>query len=163
MSAPSAKSHLRRLAIVIGVFLVVFLAVRQWATPASWDYRDWYRTDAIRDAELQPLAYGGNESCTSCHREVNQTMRTRKHRGLSCESCHGAFADHVKEGTKFAAAKVDGERWQCLNCHTEQINRPKGFPQFSKAGEIGKFVQKHKELDEVTVCLKCHSPHDPTP
>ena len=163
MNGPSPKSHLYRLAAVLGVFFVVALVAREWATPASWNYRDWYRTDALRDAELQPLVYGGNESCTSCHREADQKMRKRKHRGLSCESCHGAFADHVREDKKFAAAKVDGSRWQCMNCHAEQINRPRGFPQFSVDGAIGKFVQKHKGLDEVTACSKCHEAHDPTP
>ena len=163
MSAPSPKLHLYRLAVVMGVFFAVALAVRQWATPASWDYQIWYRADAVRDTALQPLAYGGNDSCRSCHRETVQMIRQRKHRGLSCESCHGAFADHVEDAKKVADAKVDGSRWQCANCHAEQINRPRGFPQFSVDGAIGKFVQKHKDLDEVTVCTKCHDPHDPTP
>ncbi len=163
MNGLSSKSHLYRLAVVAGIFFAVAFAVRQWATPTSWNYWDWYRTDALRDAELQPLVYGGNESCRSCHREVGQKMQRRRHKGLSCESCHGAVADHVKEGKKFAEATVDASRWQCMNCHAEQINRPRGFPQFSVAGAIGKFVQKHKELDGVTLCSKCHDAHDPTP
>ncbi|MBI4182969.1 MAG: hypothetical protein HY521_03090 [Proteobacteria bacterium] len=157
----SPRSHLYRLGILLAVFFVVAAVARQWATPASWNYRDWYRTDALRDTELLPLAYGGNESCNGCHEKAGQTMRAREHKGLSCESCHGALADHVRADKKFAAAKVDPSRGQCLNCHAEDINKPRGFPLFSKEGAIGKFVPKHKESSETGRCLKCHDPHDP--
>ena len=159
----SPKSHLYRLAAVLIVFFAAAAVARQWATPASWNYSDWYRMDALGDAAAQPMAYGGNESCVGCHKDSDQAMRKQKHKGLSCESCHGAFADHVKEDKKFAEAKVDRSRGQCVNCHGEQINRPAAFPQFSVDGEIGKFVKKHKELSEATRCIKCHDAHDPTP
>ncbi len=90
-------------------------------------------------------------------------MRKQLHRGLSCESCHGTLVDHVKGDKKFALAKVDKSDWQCLNCHAEQINRPKGFPQFSKAGKIGKLVRKHTDMEADEKCLKCHDAHDPKP
>jgi len=85
-----------------------------------------------------------------------------KHQALSCESCHGPVADHVRENKKFAAAKVDKSRLQCENCHLEQIKRPEGFPEFSKTSELGKFVKKHKRLDKKALCLECHDAHDPT-
>jgi hypothetical protein len=162
MSKFSPKSHLYRLGIVLVVFFVAAAVARQWATPKSWNYQDWYRTDALRDSAAQPLVFGGNESCTSCHEKTDKTMREQEHKGLSCESCHGALADHVKAGKKVDAAKVDLSRWQCMNCHSEQINRPQKFPQFSVDGAIGKFVKKHKEMSEATRCVKCHDPHDPT-
>ena len=62
---------------------------------------------------------------------------------------------------QLAAAVVDKSRWQCQNCHAEQINRPSDFPQFSKTGWIGKEVRKHRRLDAETPCLKCHNAHDP--
>lgn len=157
----SAKSHLYRLGIVLVVFFGAAYFVIGWATPSSWNYQDWYRGDAIPEAEAQPLAYGGNESCKNCHEKADQTMRKKKHAGLSCESCHGALADHVKANKKFAKAKVDRSRWPCMNCHAEQINRPRGFPQFSKEGALGKFVEKHKKMSDKARCVKCHDAHDP--
>jgi len=161
MPDPSPKAHLYRLGIILVVFVVAFLAAKEWATPDSWDYDVWYRADSLKDIEAQPLAYGGNKSCKECHKETYRLIKKKRHRALSCESCHGALADHVRDNKKIAPAKVDKTRWQCSNCHQEQINRPKGFPQFSKDGKIGKFVRKHQDLDETIPCLKCHEAHDP--
>lgn len=161
---PSRLSHLYRLVLVLIAFFLLAGSIGLWAVPASWNYEmdNWYRRDAVLDTAAQPLAYGGNESCKECHAPANKSLRQYKHRALSCESCHGALADHVREGKRFAAATVDKGRWQCENCHAEQINRPDGFPQFSKEGEIGEFVRKHRDLDAETPCLKCHDAHDPT-
>jgi hypothetical protein len=162
-SGPSRYAHLVRLALVLVAFFVVAASVGLWATPASWNYDidNWYRRDALIDNATQPLIYGGNESCVECHEPADKQLRKYKHRALSCESCHGALADHVREGKRVAAAVVDTSRWQCENCHAEQINRPPDFPQFSKTGDIGKEVKKHKRLDAETLCLKCHNAHDP--
>ncbi len=162
-SGPSRYAHLVRLAQVMAAFFILAGLAGWWATPASWNYDidNWYRRDALIDAAAKPLAYGGNESCVACHKAADKQLRKYKHRALSCESCHGALADHVQNDKRFAAAVVDKSRWQCENCHAEQINRPSDFPQFSKTGEIGKEVKKHKRLDAETLCLKCHNAHDP--
>jgi len=158
-------SHLYRLGLVLVAFFAVAALVRWWATPTSWNYDldNWYRLDSLTLNAQQPLAYGGNESCRECHEPANKKLEKFRHKGLSCESCHGPLADHVRGGKKVAAAAVDKSRWQCQNCHDERINRPEGFPQFSRTGEIGKRVRKHAELDDKTPCLKCHDAHDPTP
>jgi len=163
VASPSPRSHLYRLLLILLVFGIGFLVVKEWATPDSWNYEVWYRGDAVKDIAAQPLAYGGNDSCKSCHKDVSRLWRKKPHRTVACETCHGPIIDHVKDKEKTGAALVDKTRGQCLNCHLEQINRPKGFKQFSKQGEIGKSVQKHKDLDEVTPCLKCHDAHDPQP
>ena len=162
-SGPSRLSHLYRLAVVLVVFFIVAVLVGWWATPASWNYEleNWYRRDAVLDHERLPMIYGGNESCAGCHEEASKMLAQYRHRGLSCESCHGPLADHVRENKKIAAALVDRSQGQCENCHAEQINRPADFPQFSKTGEIGKEVKKHMQLEDGTPCLKCHDAHDP--
>lgn len=163
--APSRFSHLWRLVLVLVVFFIVAVSVGLWATPASWNYEldYWFRRDALVDIEQLPLIYGGNESCVTCHEAASKKLASQPHKGLSCESCHGPLADHVEADKRVAAAQVDRSRWQCENCHAEQINRPRGFPQFSETGEIGKDVEKHKDLDDETPCLKCHDAHNPTP
>jgi len=162
---PSRFSHLLRLVFVLVVFFIAAISVGLWATPASWNYEldYWFRRDALVDTEQLALIYGGNESCVTCHEAASRKLAAQRHKGLSCESCHGPLVDHVQDDKRVAAALVDRSRWQCQNCHAEQINRPERFPQFSKTGAIGKEIEKHKELDDETPCLKCHDAHDPTP
>ena len=162
-NGPSRYAHLVRLVQVLVAFFTVAGLAAWWAAPASWNYDidNWYRRDALIDAAAQPLAYGGNESCVECHEAADKQVRKYKHRAVSCESCHGAFVDHVRDNKRFAAAVVDKSRWQCENCHAEQVNRPSDFPQFSKTGEIGKEVKKHMRLEDEKLCLECHNAHDP--
>ncbi len=162
-SGASRYAHLYRLGTILVVFFAFAGVMALWAAPASWNYDidHWYRRDALIDAAAKPMAYGGNESCVACHEAADKQLRKYKHRALSCESCHGALADHVQNDRRVAAAIVDKSRWQCENCHIEQINRPPDFPQFSKTGEIGKEVKKHKRLEAETPCLNCHNAHDP--
>jgi hypothetical protein len=162
-SGPTRYSHLYRLGAILVIFFAFAGVVALWAAPASWNYDidNWYRRDALIDNAAQPLVYGGNESCVECHEAADKQLSRYKHRAVPCESCHGALADHVKDDKRFTTAVVDKSRWQCENCHFEQINRPPDFPQFSKTGEIGKEVKKHMRLEEETPCLKCHNAHDP--
>ncbi len=164
MSSPSSRSHLYRLGAVLIIGFVGFLALKALATPASWNYEDWYRNDAKKEIASGPLIYGGNESCQTCHGDEKQELAEFKHETLSCESCHGALADHVRNGKKIAAAKVDdGSNWQCLNCHEKLITRKLvsnrlDFPQF----RVDR-VPEHEEVAKGLLCLSCHNPHDPTP
>ncbi|NQV46242.1 MAG: hypothetical protein HQ504_00520 [Rhodospirillaceae bacterium] len=159
MSNPSPKAHLVRLAAVLVGVLVVFLIIKQMVVPDSWNYEEWYREGALALNASEPLAYGGNESCAACHQETNDELAEFKHKALSCESCHGALADHVTDGVKTAAAQVDDEStWQCLNCHEARVSKPEGFPQFDKVA-----IKEHTEIEEGMLCLACHTPHDPTP
>lgn len=163
--APSPKSHLYRLAVVLAVFFVGFLVLRQLATPESWNYEGWYRAAALEEMKTQPMIYGGisslgarerNDTCKSCHADEVKVLRKKKHKKLSCESCHGPIVDHVANEKKIAVALIDRSRSQCTNCHSVQINRPDGFPQFTMK------IDKHKKAaKEELPCLKCHEAHDP--
>jgi hypothetical protein len=158
MKTPSALTHLYRLGALFIVFIIVFLAIRQIATPSSWNYEVWYRGAALTEDANKPLLHGGNDSCNSCHEEVVKVAKKLKHKTLSCEGCHGPLGNHVRNDEKIADAEVINQsRWQCLNCHDELISKPKRFPQFTDA------VEKHTTLVDGEVCLKCHDAHDPTP
>lgn len=118
------------------------------------------------------MVYGGieslsaskrNLSCKSCHKEVTDKVRRRKHKQVSCEACHGALLDHVRNDEKVAAARIDETTRDCLNCHQPLINRPIDFPQF----ELTDNFKKHREYqsgeyEPGTTCHKCHRAHDPT-
>lgn len=166
MTNPSSRTHLFRLGALIVAAIAAFLGIAAVATPPSWNYEDWYRSDALIENAEKPLVYGGitdiktskrNESCKTCHAKEVKKLKKLKHRAVSCEACHGALVDHAVGDKKVAVAKIDKSRWQCLNCHQQLISRPKAFPQFSDE------VEKHRTIEEGTVCLKCHDAHDPTP
>jgi hypothetical protein len=146
-----------RLGAILLVFFVAAAFARQWATPDSWNYEGWFREDAVVLALEQPLVYGGNDSCVACHEEVSHEFQQLPHRGLSCESCHGALADHVVADAKVAEAPIDKSNSQCLNCHAPQISKPADFPQFTMQ------VYMHEGHKETTLCLECHRGHDPNP
>ena len=159
MSSPSSLSHLYRLGAVLVLGFVGFMVVKAIATPASWNYEDWYREDSKKEIASYPLVYGGNESCQTCHAEEHKELSSFGHKTLSCESCHGALADHVRDGKKIAAAKVDDEStWQCLNCHETLVTRRTNFPQFSADR-----LPEHKQVAKGILCAACHNAHDPTP
>lgn len=159
MSQPSPKAHIIRLSVVLIGAILVFLVIKDLVTPASWNYQDWYRGDALALNQSYEVVYGGNQSCVTCHEEVNTELAEFKHQTLSCESCHGALADHVKDGQKVADAQVDSEStWQCLNCHAARVNKPQDFPQFEN-----KKNEDHRDMEPDMVCITCHTPHDPTP
>lgn len=158
MKEPTPLTHLYRLGALFIVFIIVFVSIRQLATPSSWNYEVWYRGDSLTEVENLPMTHGGNDSCKTCHADVVKMVKKLRHKSLSCEGCHGPLAAHVSDEKKIADAKVINQsRWQCLNCHAELISKPPGFPQFTDA------VAKHTTLIEGEVCLKCHDAHDPTP
>lgn len=166
MSNPSPASHLYRLGFLLAAGVVAFVVIATLATPSSWNYEVWYRGDAPAEMAQQPLVYGGiaaigtstrNESCQTCHVEDVTVLSKQKHKTLSCESCHGALADHAQAEDKVADAWTDRTRSQCLNCHAPLISRPRRFPQFTSD------IAKHKAIEPADTCLKCHDAHDPTP
>jgi hypothetical protein len=158
MKKTTALTHLYRLGALLIAFIIVFLLVKQWATPSSWNYEVWYRGDSLTEVGNLPLTHGGNESCQACHADVVKKVSKLRHRNLSCEGCHGPLAAHVRGEEKIAdAIVINQSRWQCLNCHAELISKPRGFPQFTDE------VAKHTTLVQGEVCLKCHDAHDPTP
>lgn len=164
MSSPSSRSHLYRLGAVLILGFAGFLVVKALATPASWNFEDWYREDSLKDIASLSMVYGGNESCKTCHADEHQEIQEFQHKSLSCESCHGPLADHVRNGKKTAAAKVDdGSNWQCMNCHENLITRKlvnnrTDFPLF----RVDR-VPEHEEVAKGLLCLSCHNPHDPAP
>lgn len=158
MKKISAVTHLYRLGALFIVFIVVFVAIRQLATPSSWNYEVWYRGDSLSEVGKLPLTHGGNESCQACHADTVKAVKRKKHKNLSCEGCHAPLDAHVRDAQKIGdAVVITQSRRQCLNCHAELISKPKAFPQFTDE------VKKHTTIQAGEVCLKCHDAHDPTP
>jgi hypothetical protein len=154
-------SHLLRLAALLALAFITFLVATTLARPPSWNDVAWYRADSLQDIRALPMTYGGNESCESCHPRELEVLAGPGHWKLSCESCHGPLIDHVRDDEKVGTAIVVVESpRQCLNCHSEQINRPEDFPQYRyQHGE--RMVRRHKSRRGGRYCLDCHDPHAP--
>lgn len=185
MKKISPRTHLYRLGVVLVACFAGFLVIRAYAIPDSWNHNAWYRGDTLEDLKKLPLNYGGNESCKSCHEDVSLVAVVEKqggeefadefedeieaesdaepeavmefeHKTLNCESCHGPLIVHAKGDEKIGDAIVmDKSNSQCMICHEQLISRPVDFPQFPGDAE------KHNDLEEKTLCMKCHNPHDP--
>jgi len=152
---PSPKSHLIRLGLLFAAGLIIFLSIKSWQTPASWNHEVWYRGAAREDIANLPSVHGGNQSCQSCHEDAYDDATSYAHHNLNCEGCHGPVTLHVIDGEKIADAK-GASNWQCLNCHSELISKPESFPQYP--GNI----RRHEQRKEGVLCVKCHDPHDPS-
>ena len=175
MKDPSPTAHLYRLGMFLVAALLVFLALAALLSPASWNYdmAYWHRADSLEEMKEQPLIYGGiediaaakrNDACKFCHKAATKSFKKLKHKALSCEACHGALFDHVREAEKIAEAKIDRSTGQCLNCHDFLVNKPPGFSQFRTTEKYAKHRQfVAGEFKPGTTCLKCHDAHDPTP
>ena len=97
MKKTSPTAHLVRLGVVFVIFIGVFITAKTVMTPTSWnhDINNWYRLDSLEEMKEKQISYGDNKSCKGCHKKTYKRFRKKKHKGLSCESCHGALALHI--------------------------------------------------------------------
>jgi hypothetical protein len=170
MSNPSPRAHLVRLVGVLILGFGVFLVVRGFAVPSSWNAKEWYRQQALVDLQQQPMKFGGSESCLACHKDKHDELMAGAHKSQACESCHGPIVHHVKGNQKIANAIVDNSRENCLNCHQKLESRPVEFKQIDieaikvavEANKSFDGPSKHKKLvDDTVQCVRCHDFHDP--
>lgn len=143
------KEHLFRVAGLFVVGIALFLVVRGLLVPKDFGKYGHYRPGAIGDIRTQAPAFAGRAACADCHTDIPPVIVAGKHARLGCETCHGAQAKHAEDSDKFKPAKLDA-RVLCLGCHTQNVAKPKKFPQVDAASH-----------GEGAVCTSCHTPHDP--
>ncbi|MEA3412939.1 MAG: cytochrome c3 family protein [Pseudomonadota bacterium] len=154
---PSPRSHVYRLVLLLAVAGWAFFWVKDWMVPESWDAAGWYRAAAAEELTDQHDTFGGNVSCSGCHREWMGEFNGGGHSALSCESCHGPFGAHANGLQRTAEAPVDSSRQACLRCHGTTPGRNTGFPRFNES-----FHRDSLRVPEDRSCMDCHAPHDPT-
>ncbi len=151
MRAPKLPGQVVRLAILFGAAGVVLVLVRHQFVPKTFGEIGHYRAAAIDSIAKLPVHYAGLQACVECHTDEGDLKSKSFHRGLSCEVCHGAAADHANDpGSRLPV--VPRERGACLYCHNYLPSRPTGFPQIIE--------RLHNPMKP---CVTCHNPHDPTP
>ncbi|MBW1792089.1 MAG: hypothetical protein JRJ14_07480 [Deltaproteobacteria bacterium] len=157
----SHNAHVKRLVVFFVIAALLGLVAKMIATPRSFGKYGHYRGDAVMDERDREVRHMTNDSCLACHPYIKEMHLGGIHKTVSCEFCHGPYADHVKDGKKIAALPIKhGEEikplW--LRCHNQIIRaRPK---------EAIKMISLPQHLEEQhvrtdPVCHQCHNVHAP--
>jgi len=144
--------HILRVGVTFVVVTGLFLVVRSFLVPESYGRMGHYRADAVKEIKALDIKYVGEKECANCHPAKAKEKKLSPHRGISCESCHGAAHEHLKDPAKAKPILImpDQARKFCRRCHEENISRPKGFAQ----------VNMHTHNPGLA-CTGCHNPHSP--
>ncbi len=137
-----------RLVFLTLAIVAMYFVARWFLVPASFGQYGWYRGNSLQEIAAHPIAYAGRTACAECHEEPAAQIAKGRHRGLSCESCHGPGAAHAEDPSE-AAPKPANPQF-CLRCHARQVSRPAKFPQIDLADH---FPDQR--------CAECHDPHTP--
>ena len=137
------------------------LLFKKMLTPDSFGVYGPYRADAIAEAALVPIRHGTNMSCFKCHPYEAKIHKNGQHKTISCEFCHGTYADHVADGKKTQTLPVKKEKeitTLCLRCHNTEIK--------ARKEEVIKTVAMPNHLTDQDVklthnCNQCHHVHAP--
>lgn len=155
--------RLRLLMILVSIIVLAGggLLFKHLLLPDSFGRYGPYRADAIVEAALVPIRHGTNVSCFKCHPYEAKIHRTGRHKTISCEFCHGTYADHIADEKKIGTLPVKKEKQittLCLRCHNTEIK--------ARQEEVIKTVAmpNHLRDQEVKIthdCNQCHHVHAP--
>lgn len=99
--------------IVVGVVILIMAGagffLKGFLVPDSFGFYGSFRADAIMEEATQPMVHATSSSCFACHPYEAKIHKAGRHSTISCEFCHGTYADHVSENKKIAALPVKKE------------------------------------------------------
>ena len=145
--------HLIRVVIIFAAVFLGFLFVRSLLVPKSFGKLGHYRADSVDEFAAQPRYYAGADACRKCHAQQTADKAKSSHRGITCESCHGALLAHAenpKSPDKPRRPKETEMRAYCGHCHEKTLSKPAKFPQIDL-----------KVHNADAACNMCHQPHQP--
>jgi hypothetical protein len=143
------REHLFRMGALFLGALALFMVLRAVFVPKGFGTYGHYREGALHDMASRPLHYAGRHACEECHSDIADARKGSKHEKVACEACHGPLAEHAADPDKLKPTKPDAVKL-CPVCHTENVAKPKGFPQVDP-----------KDHGEGKPCGSCHKPHHP--
>jgi len=120
--------HLVRLAAVIVIALVAFIAIRAAVVPKTFGEYGHYRAASLDDIAARPISFAGHDVCEACHTDVVDQKKLGRHIAVPCEACHGAQARHADDPASVKPPKLD-TAVVCARCHEANSAKPKTFPQ----------------------------------
>jgi hypothetical protein len=151
--------HIWRLFLLVFFGIAVFMVGRLFFVPKTFGLFGHYRAANVAEQTAFPVNFQGPASCEPCHADEFQLWKGSGHKTIICEDCHAPYGTHVKNDDKSADMEINRSFEFCMRCHQKLTARPDSFPQIDALEHLAKYKT---ELGD-TVCLSCHSPHDPTP
>ena len=145
----SEAAHLIRPAAVFLIGLLLFVILRAAIVPATFGEYGHYRASALDDARRHPLRYAGQAACGDCHSDILEVREKGKHKGISCEACHGPAAAHVADPYSGKPVRPESASL-CARCHEADTAKPRWFKQVNSRDHAGG-----------QACTACHQAHSP--
>jgi hypothetical protein len=154
---------IRLIIVCLGIFAMAGIGFlfKNLLVPDSFGVYGPFRADAINEAIQVPIRHGTNESCFLCHSFEAKIHKAGLHSTISCEFCHGTYADHVDKGKKIKTLPVKTGKQittLCLRCHNTEIK--------ARSEKVIKTVAMPDHLRDQQVklthdCNQCHHVHAP--
>jgi Cytochrome c3 len=151
--------HIWRLFLLVFFGIAVFMVGRLLFVPKTFGLYGHYRAANVAEQMAFPVKFQGPASCEPCHADEFQSWKASKHKTIICEDCHAPYDSHVKNDDKSGVMEMNRSFEFCMRCHQKLPARPDNFPQVDAMEHLAKY----KTALGDTVCIACHSPHDPTP
>ncbi len=157
----SYYAHVLRIVVIFIIAGGLAIFVGGMFRPETLGQYGHYRGSDIEDQRNVEVRNSTNDACFECHRPIRTVHKAGVHKTVSCEFCHGPYADHVKDGKLIGKLPVKRGmeiKDLCLRCHNQVIQ---ARPQTSI-----KVVAMPQHLEEKKVqldhnCDQCHMVHDP--
>ncbi|MFH1152182.1 MAG: hypothetical protein V1793_00045 [Pseudomonadota bacterium] len=153
----------RLVLVIAGMVAVIVLALlaRGYMIPPSFGLYGPYRGDAVMEEADRDIRHGTNASCLTCHPYEASIHLNGRHKTISCEFCHGTWADHITNGKKTGTLPVKtGQEITilCLRCHNKAVE--------ARPSQVIKTVTLPDHLEKQSVklthtCNQCHHVHAP--
>ena len=143
------SEHLVRLALLLALGILIFLAIRRAVVPEGFGELGHYRSGALKDARAHAISFAGHAACEACHVDQATAKSGGSHAKVSCEACHGPLAKHADDPSAVKPQKPEAATL-CARCHEADSAKPDTFPQV---------VSKDHAKGET--CGACHQPHSP--
>lgn len=155
------NTHLIRILVILVVAAVGGYLVRGLLLPDEFGKYGHYRPAAVEEEKNRPIRNKTNDSCMECHHHIREMHLEGIHKTVSCEFCHGPYADHIEDGRvtdKLPVKKGEEIKKLCLRCHNEVIRaRP---PESIKMISLPEHL-KEKNVSTDHICDQCHNVHAP--
>ncbi len=157
----SYYSHVIRIVLGIVALALIGFIGKTALTPKSFGTYGYYRADAIEEEANIEIRHWTNAPCFSCHAYEANIHLNGRHKTISCEFCHGPYADHITNGKKTGTLPVKkGEdiKTLCLRCHNRAIQaRPEAVIKTVTMPEH----LKDQKVKLTHTCNQCHHVHAP--
>ncbi len=147
MNRSSMPPQLLRLVVLTLLVIGTYAVARVVLTPATFGHYGHYRGAALVEAASRPQVFAGAKACDECHSETSELVANDRHKGISCEACHGPGRTHSRN-PDIMPVKLNDQL--CLRCHVAEVARP------AKQRQIQ--VWDHFPGDK---CVECHVAHQP--